>query len=128
MLERILREAAARGEITSGDGLPLIARTGPSLVLYSHILGGSPLSTDDLTRIVDEILIHSCAPRRHQSRHRGSDGDQLASSLIRSLTALCREACRRRAMDGWSGVGAGLRRWPRVVRGGAPRAARSVAR
>ncbi len=57
VLERILREAVARGEIAPRNDLALITRVGPSLVLYSHLLAGSPPPKHELTRIVDEVVM-----------------------------------------------------------------------
>ncbi len=62
LLERILREAIDRGQISPAGNLRLIARTGPALVLQGHFLGGAPLSDDELSRIVDEILIPLLRP------------------------------------------------------------------
>lgn len=70
LLERILREAASRGEIASGTDLPLIARTGPALVLYAHFLAGAPLTKDGVTRIVDEILIPLLRPMAEDQSRR----------------------------------------------------------
>ncbi|MFG1709789.1 TetR/AcrR family transcriptional regulator [Nonomuraea sp. M3C6] len=57
LIEATLHEAAARGEITAGAALPLIARTGPALVIQTFLLTGEPPARAELARIVDTILM-----------------------------------------------------------------------
>jgi AcrR family transcriptional regulator len=57
MIHAILRQAAARHEIRDEAATPLIARTGPALVLQAFLLAGKPPSRTELTRIVDAILM-----------------------------------------------------------------------
>ncbi|MFB4285636.1 TetR/AcrR family transcriptional regulator [Nonomuraea sp. MTCD27] len=57
LVEAILHRAAARGEIKAGAELPLIARTGPALVIQTFLLTGEPPAAAELSRIVDAVLM-----------------------------------------------------------------------
>ena len=57
LIQKILRQAVVRGEAHPQAATPLIARTGPALVLQSFLLAGTPPPRAELTRIVDTILI-----------------------------------------------------------------------
>lgn len=70
-IERILREAAGRGEIAPTSDLRLIARTAWALVLHGHFLGGAPLTEHELTSIVDEIILPLLHPNHGQGTGRG---------------------------------------------------------
>jgi hypothetical protein len=50
IIQAILREAAARGEIDSGSAIPLITRTGPAVVLQAILLTGQPPKRAELGR------------------------------------------------------------------------------
>ncbi|MEU7749328.1 TetR/AcrR family transcriptional regulator [Nonomuraea sp. NPDC049158] len=57
LVEAILHRAAARGELRADAELPLIARTGPALVMQTFLLTGMPPAAAELSRIVDAVLM-----------------------------------------------------------------------
>jgi AcrR family transcriptional regulator len=57
LIQAILRHGAARGEINAESATPLVARTGPALVLQAFLLTGKPPTKPELARIVDTILM-----------------------------------------------------------------------
>jgi AcrR family transcriptional regulator len=57
LIQAILGQGAARGEVDPESVTPLIARTGPALVLQAFLLTGKPPARAELTRIVDTILM-----------------------------------------------------------------------
>lgn len=57
MIHAIVRQAAARHETRHEAATPLIARTGPALVLQAFLLAGKSPSRTELARIVDTILM-----------------------------------------------------------------------
>ncbi|MEV0382687.1 TetR/AcrR family transcriptional regulator [Nonomuraea sp. NPDC050643] len=57
LLEAVLHRAAARGETSDNAVVPLIARTGPALVIQTFLLTGEPPETPELAQIVDTILM-----------------------------------------------------------------------
>jgi AcrR family transcriptional regulator len=57
LVEAILHRAAARGELRADAELPLIARTGPALVIQTFLLTGAPPAAAELSRIVDAVLM-----------------------------------------------------------------------
>jgi AcrR family transcriptional regulator len=57
LIQAILRQSAARGEINPESATPLIARTGPALVLQAFLVTGKPPARAELARIVDTILM-----------------------------------------------------------------------
>jgi AcrR family transcriptional regulator len=57
LIQAILRQGAARSEINPQSAIPLIARTGPAMVLQAFLLTGKPPSRAELARIVDAILM-----------------------------------------------------------------------
>ncbi len=56
-IQAILRQAAAHDGMPPASATPLIARTGPALVLQSFLLTGEAPSSTDLAQIVDTILM-----------------------------------------------------------------------
>jgi AcrR family transcriptional regulator len=66
--ERFLLEAVDRREIAPAGDLRLIARTGWSLVLHGQFLHGAPLAEDELTSIVDEIVLPLLRPNHGDGR------------------------------------------------------------
>ncbi|GAA3588131.1 TetR/AcrR family transcriptional regulator [Nonomuraea rosea] len=62
LIEATLHQAAARGAITAGAPVPLIARTGPALVIQTFLLTGEPPAGAELARIVDAILMPLLTP------------------------------------------------------------------
>jgi AcrR family transcriptional regulator len=57
LIQAILRDGAARGEVDPASVTPLIARTGPALVLQALLLTGKPPTRSELARIVDTVLM-----------------------------------------------------------------------
>lgn len=57
LIQAILRQGAARGEINPQSATPLIARIGPAMVLQAILLTGNPPPRAELARIVDTILM-----------------------------------------------------------------------
>jgi AcrR family transcriptional regulator len=57
LIQAILRQGAARGQVNPESATPLIARTGPALVLQAFLLTGKPPTRPELARIVDTILM-----------------------------------------------------------------------
>jgi AcrR family transcriptional regulator len=72
LVEAILHRAAARGELRVDADLPLIAQTGPALVIQTFLLTGTPPAAAELARIVDHVLMPLLAePGRSESGSQG---------------------------------------------------------
>jgi AcrR family transcriptional regulator len=63
-IQQMLHDAADRGDIDPHAITPLIARTGPALVLQSFLLTGKPPTRPELNQVVDTILMPLLAKRR----------------------------------------------------------------
>ncbi|WP_182545103.1 TetR/AcrR family transcriptional regulator [Halosaccharopolyspora lacisalsi] len=57
MIEAVLRAGAHRNGADPDTVTLLLARTGPALVVQSVLLTGEPPTAEELTRIVDELLL-----------------------------------------------------------------------
>ena len=57
VIESILRAGAHRNGADPDTVTPLLARTGPALVVQSVLLTGEPPTAEEVTRIIDEILL-----------------------------------------------------------------------
>lgn len=68
LVHSILVHAASTGEISSESATPLIARTGPALVVQTFLLTGQPPTAAEITDIVDTILIPLLKPATRISR------------------------------------------------------------
>lgn len=58
----ILQRAAERGEIDASRVDELVARTGPALVVETYLLTGAPPAPNELSRILETVVIPLLAP------------------------------------------------------------------
>ena len=73
LIVRVLEQAARRGEIDRAVITPILTSTGPRLLFAQHLDNG-PISEQDVTAIVDEIILPAAtrlAPlaERHMRQH-----------------------------------------------------------
>jgi AcrR family transcriptional regulator len=59
----VLLKAAARGEIRAEAAVPVLARTGPALILQHALLYGTPPARPYLEDIIDRIILPAAAHR-----------------------------------------------------------------
>jgi hypothetical protein len=62
LVHSILLQGASTGEIPGESATPLIARTGPALVIQTFLLTGEPPTGAEIIDIVDKILIPLAQP------------------------------------------------------------------
>src|SRR5215831_18293041 len=58
----VLLKAAARGEIRAEAAVPVLARTGPALILQHTLLYGAPPARPYLEDIIDRVILPAAAP------------------------------------------------------------------
>ncbi|MCA6091923.1 TetR/AcrR family transcriptional regulator [Streptomyces sp. SCA3-4] len=63
LLAEVLDRAVARGQARPGASSPLVARTGPALVLHHLASEDAVISREEIERIVDEVLMPLISPR-----------------------------------------------------------------
>lgn len=61
----------ARGQARPGAADPLLAEVAPALVMQHFLAGDTPATTEQLTLIVDRVVMPLVAPTLASGRHTG---------------------------------------------------------
>lgn len=66
---QILRNAQARGELSAGVDIDLVADVVPAMAIHHSLLDGTPPTTEYLTRVIAEVLLPALGATAQTTTH-----------------------------------------------------------